>query len=310
MTAKGRPGATAEWWDDGYLTVADGTKLHYLDVGEGPPVVLLHGARGSAVGNWFRTGVGPALVPTNRVIAIDMRGHGLSDRSERRGHDLYADDVLEVMDQLGVERAHIGGYSMGGAITLRILASEPERFITAFFAGAGIPDPAWTGPLPPDKEGPDPDAEAAAAALEARRAAKGEEIGNNFGPGWGGGPGGPGRGGPHGPGGPGAHGPGPGGPWPMGPQPTRDGWGGPGGRGLWDLSSGIDLSRVRFPVMAVNGEYDRPLARTHRMWRELHDFTNVVLEGKGHLSAVMPGFVPRKLVDAIVRFVTGNNGLA
>jgi pimeloyl-ACP methyl ester carboxylesterase len=269
---------TGERWDDDFLTLTDGTRLHYLDVGKGPAVILLHGARGSAVGNWFRTGVGPSLAATNRVIAPDLRGHGLSDVSGEHSHDLFAADVLELMDHLGIERAHIGGYSMGGFITMRLLADQSDRFLSAFFAGSGIPDPSWDGDLPEDKEGPDPDAEAAIAALEARHAARGEEIGNNrFG-------GGPGRGGPG-----------------FGPPP------GVHGGGPWHAATQIDLSRIRFPVMAINGEYDRPLARTHRMWRELHDFTNVVLEGKGHLSAIMPGFMPQKFVDAIVRFITGNN---
>ena len=64
----------------------------------------------------------------------------------------------------------------------------------------------------------------------------------------------------------------------------------------------IDLSKVTFPVLAVNGEFDGWRAKTHRMWRELDDFTNVVLPGKGHLSAVMPGFIPESYLDAMVAF--------
>jgi imidazoleglycerol phosphate synthase glutamine amidotransferase subunit HisH len=60
-------------------------------------------------------------------------------------------------------------------------------------------------------------------------------------------------------------------------------------------------------VLAVNGEYDRPYAKTHRLWRELTNFTNVVLPGKGHLSAVMRGFIPQQYVDAMVDFITANN---
>jgi len=57
----------------------------------------------------------------------------------------------------------------------------------------------------------------------------------------------------------------------------------------------------------VNGEYDRPYAKTHRLWRELTNFTNVVLPGKGHLSAVMRGFIPPQYIDAMVDFITVNN---
>jgi imidazoleglycerol phosphate synthase glutamine amidotransferase subunit HisH len=60
-------------------------------------------------------------------------------------------------------------------------------------------------------------------------------------------------------------------------------------------------------VLAVNGEYDRPFAKTHRMWRELDNFTNVVLPGHGHLSAVMAGFIPQAYIDAVEDFVSNHN---
>ena len=66
---------------------------------------------------------------------------------------------------------------------------------------------------------------------------------------------------------------------------------------------GVDLSRIDFPVMAINGEYDRPNARTHRLARELKDFTNVVLPGKGHLTAMMAGFIPQLYIDSYAEFV-------
>ena len=48
----------------------------------------------------------------------------------------------------------------------------------------------------------------------------------------------------------------------------------------------IDLTKVTIPVLAINGEYDRPYAKTFRMWRELRDFTSVILPGKSHLTAI------------------------
>nr|QQZ49511.1 hypothetical protein JKL49_21465 [Phenylobacterium glaciei] len=59
--------------------------------------------------------------------------------------------------------------------------------------------------------------------------------------------------------------------------------------------------------MAINGEYDRPNARTHRMARELADFTNLVLPGKGHLSAMMAGFIPDEYVEGYAAFVARND---
>jgi imidazoleglycerol phosphate synthase glutamine amidotransferase subunit HisH len=60
-------------------------------------------------------------------------------------------------------------------------------------------------------------------------------------------------------------------------------------------------------VLAVNGDHDRPIAKTHRLWREFYNFHNVVLPGKGHLSAVMEGFVPAEYGKALTDFVQSNN---
>ena len=69
----------------------------------------------------------------------------------------------------------------------------------------------------------------------------------------------------------------------------------------------LDLSEIDFPVLAINGEYDRPNAKTHRMWRELRNFTNVVLADKGHLSAIIAGTMPQQYIDSLVGFITSNN---
>src|SRR5260370_15979326 len=61
--------------------------------------------------------------------------------------------TIELMDYLKIEKAQSGGYSMGGGITGQLLATHPERFITAHFGGSGImeTDPDWIAKLPPDK---------------------------------------------------------------------------------------------------------------------------------------------------------------
>ena len=116
-------------------------KIHYLTLGDdGTPVVLIHGYTGSAEGNWFLNGVGQALAKNHRVIAIDCRGHGQSDKphdAEKYGPQM-AVDVIELMDHLGIKQAHIHGYSMGGFITSRLMATNPDRFITAAFGGSGV----------------------------------------------------------------------------------------------------------------------------------------------------------------------------
>ena len=143
-----------------FMTTSDKVKIHYLVAGHGTPVVLIHGFSGTAEGNWFLNGVGQALAKNHQVIAIDCRGHGQSDKPYDPA--MYGDrlwkDVVELMDHLGIKRAHIHGYSMGGMITAQLLAHHPERFITAAFGGSGIreTDPKWVAKLPKDKEGSDP----------------------------------------------------------------------------------------------------------------------------------------------------------
>src|SRR5215472_10072490 len=112
--------ATADAWTDHTFATSDGTKLHYVEMGAGTPVILIHGAGGSAVGNWFANGIAPRLARTNRVIGIDMRAHGLSEDGPPGGRAKMADDVIEFMDAQGFKKAHIAGYSMGGGVTLSL----------------------------------------------------------------------------------------------------------------------------------------------------------------------------------------------
>src|SRR5688500_17295455 len=162
--------AEEEWYTHGYFNVSDGTKLHYVEAGEGTPVILIHGAGGSAVGNWFANGIAKALIETNRVIGLDMRGHGLSEAGPEGGRGNMSKDVLEFMEQQGIEKAHIGGYSMGGGVTLGILATNPEKFITASFQGSGIGEVGeGRDKIPPDKEGQDPEAAKAQALYRSAR---------------------------------------------------------------------------------------------------------------------------------------------
>src|SRR5215813_10596433 len=76
------------------------------------------------------------------------------------------------MDHLKIKKAHIHGYSMGGAITGQLLAMIPDRFITASFGGSGIPetDPEMKAKVPPDKEGRDPQEDEASRTLRIHRA--------------------------------------------------------------------------------------------------------------------------------------------
>ena len=153
-------------WQDKFWTHPDGTKFHYLEWGTGTPVVLIHGSGGTAV-NWMMNGLGASLARTNRVLAIDMRGHGQTvgpdGKRQRRTPNMDL-DVLAFMDALKIQKAHVGGFSMGGLITSQIMARAPERFYSAHFGGSGVREDAdseFAKMIPPDPQGTAPlDAEA------------------------------------------------------------------------------------------------------------------------------------------------------
>jgi len=162
-----------------FFTASDGVRIHYMMLGDrGSWVVLVHGYTDSAERMWFRTGIAQALAPNHRVVALDNRNHGQSDKPEPNGSG-RAEDVLELMDHLGIERAHIHGYSMGGGITGELLASHPERFITAGFGGSGIrendPELARLATsMDPEAPAPEGAAAAAFARLRERAASRNE----------------------------------------------------------------------------------------------------------------------------------------
>lgn len=90
--------------------------------GQGDPVILLHGFIFSAQSNWI--GVFDALSQAYhyRVVALDLRGHGESGKPHdagRYGVEMI-NDVLSLMDDLKMERAHVIGYSLGGILALKI----------------------------------------------------------------------------------------------------------------------------------------------------------------------------------------------
>jgi pimeloyl-ACP methyl ester carboxylesterase len=105
-------------WKDKFWTSKDKTKFHYCEAGpaNGTVVILIHGSGGTAT-NWMANGLGMALAKTNRVIALEMRGHGQTvgpdGKRQRRTPNMDL-DVLEFMDAMGIRQAHIGGFSMGG----------------------------------------------------------------------------------------------------------------------------------------------------------------------------------------------------
>ncbi len=110
---------------DGSFTTKDGIKIHYLTHGDsGSWVVLVHGYSDNAQRMWFNTGIAPEIAKHHRVVAIDNRNHGQSDKPTPGGSG-RAEDVIELMDHLKIQRAHIHGYSMGGGIVGTLLGMIP-----------------------------------------------------------------------------------------------------------------------------------------------------------------------------------------
>ncbi len=120
-------------WREGDVRVDDAT-IHYYRRGSGPPVVLAHGALDDGR-CWTR--VAEALASEYDLIAYDARFHGKSDAPAsgmRRG----ADDLVGVVEALGIERPYAIGHSMGAGTVASALAARPE-----LIRAAVLEDPAW-----------------------------------------------------------------------------------------------------------------------------------------------------------------------
>lgn len=117
---------------------SNGVQIRYVDQGAGEPIVLLHGQGNNIDAAWVRTGVLANLATDHRVIAMDLRGHGKSGKPhdpEAYGEEMGR-DVLRLLDHLQIRRAHILGYSMGGAVNAKLLTTHPDRFLTAILGGS------------------------------------------------------------------------------------------------------------------------------------------------------------------------------
>ncbi len=113
----------------GSAIVHEGIRLAYIDRGQGEPAfVFVHGWTSN------RSAFSPQIEhfsKTNRVVAIDLRGHGDSDKPKGKEYSIaaYADDVAYVIEQLGIERAVVIGHSMGGPVVLQLAAFHPDRVV-------------------------------------------------------------------------------------------------------------------------------------------------------------------------------------
>ena len=244
--------------DSATFTTSDGVKIHYLMMGNsGSWVVLIHGYSDTAQRMWFTSGIAQVLAKRHRVVALDNRNHGQSDKPVPNGPG-RAQDVVELMDHLKIAKAHIHGYSMGGALTGQLLAIIPARFITAGFGGSGLAesDPALRAQATamddalPKPQGADADA---MSRFRARMASLAPAAGS---------------------------------------APANAG------------TPSLDLTKLAVPIIAINGSFDSPHAKTQRLWREANVFENVILPEKTHLTAIaVGGPMPPQYVHAMRRFI-------
>ena len=122
-----------------------GVRIHYSIEGSGPPLLLLHGLGASGDLNWRIPGWVAALRAKHRLILVDHRGHGESEKPHHAAAysiEQMAADALAVLDAEGVRETAVVGYSMGSMIAMDLLLNAPSRFTSAVLGGMGS---RWPG---------------------------------------------------------------------------------------------------------------------------------------------------------------------
>lgn len=112
-----------------YADCANGYRMHYIDAGQGPVVVFLHGSGPGASGHSNFKGNYPWLAQQGyRSIVIDIVGFGFSDKPDDVEYPLsfFVECAKQTLDVIGVERASLVGNSLGGAIAIGMALEHPE----------------------------------------------------------------------------------------------------------------------------------------------------------------------------------------
>lgn len=133
--------------DSNYLTSFDGNKIYYEVRGNGKPVLLVHGFIATST-SWKKSALYSGLLNAGyKVIILDMRGNGRSDKphdSTAYDNDAEAKDIMLLMDHLNIKQYSAIGYSRGSIITARLLVLD-KRVKTAVMGGMGtdFTNPYW-----------------------------------------------------------------------------------------------------------------------------------------------------------------------
>jgi pimeloyl-ACP methyl ester carboxylesterase len=125
---------------------SDGAELVWYEVGEGRPLLLLHGLFSDADTNWIKFGHSAELAGKGRrVIMSDLRAHGRSAKPHDEGSyppDILARDAMELVGHLGLTDYDLGGYSLGGrtAVRMVVLGATPGKLIVSGMGLQGLLD--------------------------------------------------------------------------------------------------------------------------------------------------------------------------
>lgn len=139
--------ANAQTSREPLFTSFDGTKIHYDVLGEGKPVVLLHGFISNSE-SWKRASVRQALADAGfKVVMLDLRGNGLSDKphtAEAYRDNAELKDVMALMKHLGITNYDVVGYSRGAILTAKLLTMD-KQVRRAVMGGISVDfsDPNW-----------------------------------------------------------------------------------------------------------------------------------------------------------------------
>ncbi len=120
---------------------SDGVRIAFTVEGDGEPILLIHGFASNLQTNWRGTGwIGLLAGAGFKVVAFDNRGHGesekLYDPDAYTGPEM-AEDACRLLDHLGIENAHVIGYSMGSRLAAFLGLQHPARVRSAIFGGLG-----------------------------------------------------------------------------------------------------------------------------------------------------------------------------
>lgn len=138
------------------VTSSDGVSIFYTTTGQGEPLVLTHGATHSWE-SWQDLGYIDGLADSFRLVMLDSRGHGMSDKPHTPAAysmTQQANDVLAVIDDLGIDRFHVFGYAIGATSGFHFAVAAPERVksLVAYGGDPFAPSPGYMTSIEQDLE--------------------------------------------------------------------------------------------------------------------------------------------------------------